>query len=85
MLLLLGIDVEYVVETFGGSLLFGSVVLVHVQFLLEIESALGCVVGFFVEVQQDRPTTRFELLTHEERIVITRIRSVYLLFLLSSV
>ena len=72
VILLLGIDVEYVMMPTGGGLLFGSVVLVHVQYLLgENDSALGYVVGFVVEVQQDRPATRFELVPHEERIVIT--------------
>ena len=80
MLLLLGIYVEDVMETLGGSLLCGSVVLVHVQLLDETESTLGCVVGFVVKVQQDRPATRFELATHEERIVIAISRCVVYLF-----
>ena len=64
MILLLGIDVEYVMKPAGGGLLFGSVVLVHVQFLDEIESAMGCLARLVVKVQQDRPTTRLELATH---------------------
>ena len=76
----MGIDVEYVMKPAGGGLLFGSVVLVHVQFLGEIETALGCVVGFVVEVHQDLPATRFELVTHEKRIVIARPWLVVLLF-----
>jgi hypothetical protein len=50
MLLLLRIDVEYVMEPPGGSLLFGSVILVHVQYLDEIESATGCLFRLVVEV-----------------------------------
>ena len=50
------------------------------QFLDKIESTMGCVVGFVVKVQQDRPATRFELATHEERIVIARPRLVVDLF-----
>jgi len=76
MLLLLRIDVEYVMEPPGGSLLFGGVVLVHVQFLGENESALGRLVVLVVKVQQYRPTTRFELATHEERVVVARFRRV---------
>ena len=40
LILLLGVDVEYVMEPPGGSLVFWSVVLVHVQFLDKIEGAL---------------------------------------------
>ena len=72
MVLLLCVDVEDVVEPTGRSLLFGSVVLVHVQLLDEIEAALGCLVGFLVEVQQDRPAARPELATHEQTIIVAR-------------
>jgi hypothetical protein len=41
---------------------------------------MGRLVVLVVEVQQDRPTTGFELATHEERIVIARPRLVVLLF-----
>ena len=62
--LLLSVDVEDVVEPTGRSLLFGSLVLVYVQFVDKIEAAMGCLVGFVVKVQQDRPATRLELATH---------------------
>jgi len=80
MLLLLRIDAKYVVEPAGGSLLFGGVVLVHGQFIGKIESALGCVVGFVIKVQQYIPTTWFELATHEERVVVARFRCVVDMF-----
>ena len=51
LILLLGVDVESVMEPPGGSLLFGSVVLVHGQFLDEFESAIGCLFRLVVEVQ----------------------------------
>ncbi|MFM7980424.1 MAG: hypothetical protein ACKPKO_14010, partial [Candidatus Fonsibacter sp.] len=54
--------------------------MVHVQLLDEIESAMGCVVGFVVKVEQGRPTTRFELKTNEERLVVAILRCVVDLF-----
>jgi len=62
--LLLRVGVEDVMGPIRGNLLFGSVDPVHVQFLDEIEAAMGCLVGFVVKVQQDRPATRLELATH---------------------
>ncbi len=64
VILLLRVSVEDVVISAGGSRLFWSIVLVHVQLDNEIEAAMGCLVGLVVEVQQDRPTTRSELATH---------------------
>ena len=78
--LLLHVDVEDVVEPTGGGLLLGSAVLVHAMFLDEIESAMGCLVRLLVKVQKDRPATRLELTTHEERVVVARSRCVIDLF-----
>ena len=76
VVLVLRVGVIDAVETLGGSLLIGSVVLVHVQFLGEIESAMGCLVRLVVKVQQDRPRTRLEFAAHEQRVVVARPRSV---------
>ena len=54
--------------------------MVHVQFLDEIESAMGGLVRLVVAVQQNPPTTRLELTTHEERVVVAGSRCVVDMF-----